>query len=405
MAEASISRFALCAAGVALGVLSVTCADRVVPRPHTASPHTLDVPDASSSVDAGALTLRNEPFEALLAERDALMDWRHTALFQGPQPDRLHRPIQAFGSFPAAAVASARAYTFGYVQTFGCNARSGATDRVEEYPFAKDGALCANAVAPGADLSADQWHRALGLIAEAERSEREVRVSKSPRTSRPRSRCGFDPHHAIVFYDREGAAIAKLLVCFTCSEWIATPQSTALGGSGPAGMSGKEAEVLAAVFEELHLGAWMVRGEMAAPVRAYEKSVYGTPRELTDAGKKRLAERRIEPSGVLKGREARSLNREERLRMCVAFYEELRARGQQGGMGYECQDKGHAWSTADSTAACANPPLACEATVARIEACMGAFVNMDEVCSEKHGGRWPAVCDGVLGCLPGITVH
>ncbi len=340
--------------------------------PHRASSHVETRPPAV--VDAGAREADSAPppvdpvLEARVAEADALFDWRNT-FFQQPQAvPKKARPILEKGPFPGNTMASAKAYAFGFAHTLGCG---------DSVPFAANGTLCPNVVAPGTALTAEQRESVLALIREAEKNER---PDRHPAVSR----CDFDPHHTIVFYDEAGAPIARLLICFTCGEWLASPGVHALGGAHQGIMSAVQRRTLARLFDDLHLGAWMFDHQIAEAVTAYEARIPG-----------RRARRLAAPSGVASEKAARDASPEERVRLCTWIAETRWPEGHPG-QGFECEN-GRRWNFPDRCEA----TLRCSAPLRVIEECTRIFLQEPaDVCTTKVSVE----CAGVLDCLPGMEI-
>lgn len=323
--------------------------------------------------------------EALLTERDSLLDWRNT-FFQRPQTrPKSFRPLLSRGTFPFRRIASARAFTFGYALQ-PCDE--------EAIPFAKDGTLCPNVVAPGVELSSPALERAVNLVKHADEA-----FQHDSHVGRPVTRCEFDPHHAIVFYDQGGAPLAKLVVCFTCGEILAVPGSPAMGKGAPALMMGNERATLAELFDEARLGAWLFDETKAERLSAYEADVYGRAPNLTKRGLQRRRERVAKGSGVAGDKSVRDLDAPERARLCTWFGEELAARDLRDGprweRGYECTDGRR--RTLGSFASCSARPMTCDVPVARVEACLSTFLRpLTEICDTPE----PEACAGLATCLP-----
>jgi hypothetical protein len=348
-------------------------------------------------------------FEALLAERDRLRDWRNTAFVQ-PQPFiKGQRPLRKSGAFPFKNITSARGFTFARMRSL--EGRCGyqvdgkaAVTPDDAQPFAPDGSLCPNVVVPAAELSSEQLQKVLALVMDAER-DYEARDRKGG--FRPLLRCGFEPHHAVVFYDSKGAPVAKLVVCFTCGEVLAVPSMAALGGGNPAALSRPgEFETLHQLFEELGLGVWIYDEATVDEVRAYVDRVYGPPEKRTKRGQEADALKAAKRSGVEPSRLVSSLTDAERSRMCIWFqeaaFENRRAREWVflGGR-FECDDqRGWSFAASPDPSECASVAKTCSFSVQQVEDCMRAFLNLDAetICASGP----PQHCAGMMDCLPGI---
>lgn len=396
------------AGALALGVAIVSvqgCADRA--RIATQG-RTRDTPSGAATLDLAApvsasASARAAPpdgtdprLEARLLELEARSDKRSTVRGKhdpNPAPTRPPRPLPAKGSFPSSsAIASIRAYA--YNGAFPC---SGAKDVTDE-PFTRDGRLCDDVVPPVAELNVDERARIVALFDAANARQRTLERLGGAR--RARMRCGFDPHHVLVMFDAKGVPIAKLQVCFTCSEWQATPGDMALGGVDPAVMTPEERTAIGDVLDAHGLGAWMYGGAKLEEVAAYELRVYGAPKQRTAAGRARIERRRAIGSGVSPDLTASNLSSDDRERLCDWFRANM-ADAEDAGLSahaagnFECES-GQPYSTRLDAGEC-EAKLTCNATVARIEACLRSFADGPErICL-----RGPAPeCD--TSWLPGV---
>jgi hypothetical protein len=98
---------------------------------------------------------------------------------------------------------------FATVKAFGFNLRKkGRPDC--QMPVNPDGTLCKSVEKPGVVLNEEQQKRLLKLLG-------------TPRTfGEGESKC-FIPHHAFVFYDKDGKAVGQVSICFMCVGLRANP--------------------------------------------------------------------------------------------------------------------------------------------------------------------------------------
>lgn len=193
---------------IAIALLAVACAarprtshdpSRRRPAENGAAPHS--APSAPSAV--AMAQVGSPPLDALqerrLAEMDRVLSWRSTVFANGQPPLRPAR-LPASGPLPYRAIASARAFGFGLVRSLenecGYHERGElAPPSDDALPFAPDGTLCPDASPPSEVLSASDLEAVLNGLRTAEAEFREHH-------SVVRFRCGFDAHHALVFYDK-----------------------------------------------------------------------------------------------------------------------------------------------------------------------------------------------------------
>jgi len=377
----------LVAASLLLGAMVSSCAA------HTPAP-----PRASHGAAVKASVPRPPPREVelgrLLAERDALADPRATFSAITQRAPRRPYAVAAQGPFPRPGdAAEIRLYTFGRGRLEGCPAGP-------RLPFTEEGTLCADVVVPGVVLGAVHRARVESLVPDAE--ARLVEEKKGDYVaSRPVTRCDFDPHHAVAFFDAEGSAIAKILVCFSCGEWIVSPSSEATGGTEPHQMTPAERATLAALFDVHGLAAWAMAGPLADEVRAYEVARFGTEQAPTALGLARRATRLAPGSGAPRDTPMRALSRADRARLCAWIAAEVRpAREPTRTRGYACTS-GARWTNRIAEPACATTPTACESTVGEVEACLRVLREPEDLCAAPE--EVSKACQGLLGCLPGLT--
>jgi hypothetical protein len=350
------------------------------PRPQT------PVSKPPASTDGGpAPAVRNAAFEAQLAEWARLNDFRNT-FFQREQPAA--KPLRIRAPFATAGIASARAFTYGIA--LDCASTRG-------LPVDQAGRMCEGAYAPGAELSAEQLGRALAVVDAAFGRVRTLRAEAKARGSTyhsPVSRCEFDPHHALLFYDASGAVIGGLLVCFSCALWVSVPSHPGLEQM----MSKEEVLAMDELFGGFGLGSRFF-GDASRDLWEYERRVYGTPYSgLTDAGNRRREDRVALHSGVDPLTPVRTLTRAQRLRSCTWFHQELSlGKLAHPGSGFECLS-GQVYSLREqSTSECADVKPRCDTTVGQMEACLGVvLVDPGALCVPGP----PAPCNGVIDCLP-----
>jgi hypothetical protein len=337
--------------------------------------------------------------EQRLAELDRVQGWRSTVFANG-QPTLKGAPRQfPSGAFPYRKIASARIFGFGYVKALWneCGYRSEGEPvaaPAEALPFGPDGSLCPDVIAPPQVLSADDLKRILGAMRAAE-------AAFGKNSGVISLRCGFDPHHAIVFYDERDLPIAKLLVCLTCGEVLAVPAIPALGGKSPASLDDGLWRALRPAFEQAELGVWMYDEKELARVLQYRERVLGPSGQRTPRG----AAVDSLGSGLEPSRPVTQLASDERARLCLWFQEAAWSRHDPDdpyrfpgpGRGYECDDGRKLML--DATPRCAPAPAACNASVGEVEACLRELLHLEirSLCKEPE----PAVCQKMHGCILG----
>jgi hypothetical protein len=212
---------------------------------------------------------------------------------------------------------------------------------------------------------------------------------------RPVSRCEFDPHHTIVFHDRDGAALGGILVCFTCREWRIIPSLPELDGY----MSDAELAVMRELFDRENLGASLFIDEAAEELGEYRRRVYGSVRDgLTAAGVARYARRLASGSGAPPQKDARSMTPAERTQSCLWFQQELYLSRSYAhpGSGFECDDGRRFQLREQDVKQCATSQITCAATTAQLEACLAQVIlDTAGLCTAL-----PAACRDVIACLP-----
>jgi hypothetical protein len=382
------SLFAL-AAVVAPGCAATSPAP-VPPRelPPVADAGTTDALPAAPPTSVGP-SAEERAYQAELDLRDRLADRRITFAEKGQPPPKHPFRVPAKGPFPKReAIARAELLTFRRSRIPGCSNK----------PVTPNGAYCPDVVAPVATAT-DEELEALVPIAQGKLGDRVyVGPNGQKRVSKAVVRCGgFDPHHAVVFYDRDGRALGTIVVCFTCHEWLVTPGNDETGGDTPSVMSAAERQKLQDIFEAHKLGARLFGDDdYADRVHAYERQIYGTRLLPTPAGLERRRQRLLPGSGVPKDRPMRDLGKDDRAKLCGFVETEVRPR--HGGAGYECLN-GARFSVDADPATCAKAPWTCAATVGEVETCLSVFHEPNDLCGETK-----PECKAVLGCLPGVRV-
>jgi hypothetical protein len=343
-------------------------------------------PSGTPSASTTTPTVRGDAppdprLEALLDERDRLLDWRSaifaTAPPNPPDPNRGRLP-QRSGAFPLSRAATVRAYV---VQA---PLSDGDDPGTSTMPFTRDRRLDESFVPPDAELAADERARISELVTHA--------GGDIPRISA----CDFEAHHMLVFFGADGMVLAKIFLCFGCHEWITVPPVTR-SGRRPQGMTPGEHDVFTEILEAHHLGAWVFDED--SPVRrevlAYEQRRYGTREAPTTAGREREARWRNRPSGVPRELFATRATPHDRALLCSWFSEQARLRGDSLGRGYRCEN-GATYSTDRDTCSKA---IACDVPMGRIEACLRNFADPTVICTSGPG----AECAGLRGCIPAVV--
>jgi len=364
------------------------CAERGS-RTSTASQSSALPPSAPASAAPTAVAPEpgSEALEARLLLRERLSDFRNT-FFQREQPAPI--PPRLLRRFSSSQIVGARAFAFRMAPLLDC-----APDKL---PLQRDGKVCDNVVAPGVELSLEQFQRVVGLL-ETSRKLHEQAVREAQRSGhyvrRPITRCDFDPHHTIVFHDQDGAALGGILVCFSCREWRIIPSVPELDGY----LSDAELAVMRELFDGLELGASLFDDQAAEELGAYRRRVYGTVYDgLTPAGKGRSARWLARGSGAPPSKDARSMTPAERTRSCLWFQHELKLSRSDAhpGSRFECDDGRRFQLREQDVKQCATSQITCAATTAQLEACLA------EVILDTAGlcNALPAACRDVIACLP-----
>ncbi|HKO52617.1 MAG TPA: hypothetical protein VJV79_33145 [Polyangiaceae bacterium] len=323
--------------------------------------------------------------EKRLAEMDHVLDWRSTVFVKGQPAIKPARRAMA-GAFPYGEIVSARAFGFGHARSLSdrCGYRAqGKLSRTPDaaLPFAPDGTLCPDVIAPSAVVSASDLKSILEAMHGAE-------AAFASQRSVTHLRCDFEAHHALVFYDEHDAPVGKLVACLTCGEVLAVPGVKALGGEKPTLMPADLSQALRRAFEQAELAVWMYDDEEFASARAYRKQAQVPGDDAAAPG-----------SGLDPSRTLTQLSSDERTRLCVWFQEEAWAKRApdrllRPGASSQCQD-GRIWTIAQTAQDC-HVAANCTASVREVEACLRELLQ-DDLCTPES----PA-CAKVHGCLPGV---
>lgn len=393
-------------------VLAIGCACTRPPE----HPQALATPPSRpvASVDTG-LEPRDERFEAKLAERDRLHDWRST-IFGTRAPNapstKRAKVIPKSGVFARSRIATVRAYAF--VDDFHAAPPADAV-LARGVPFVSDGRLNDRVIPSEVVLTKAEADSVLRLLEQAEATFDDPADVPAPRARRegakrklghrPRMRCGFDPHHVFVFFDDADVPIAKLFVCFECGELVAEPRSNALAGESPGGMTPDETATFRAIFDAHGLGAWTYgESEEAREVTAYEERVYGTPQEPTPLGLERRAARNARPSGAPANLTPKLATPAEREHLCVWLHHEMDERNRQLAYGvkgaFECEGGTSYQFSSEAANGCDDPARLCDVPMGRIEACLQSSVlrGAQALCASGP----TAECEGLMACLPWV---
>ncbi len=316
----------------------------------------------------------------------------------GENPPRPRRTIPTAGVVPVRNVARIEAYAFNRARD---RFERGPHCEVRDEPFTREGRTCGDVRLPIATLSPDELARVTSLLTASEARLAEMKKGKHI-VKRAVVRCGFDPHHALALFDANDQLLGRIVVCFSCHEWLVLPASEATGGGEHAVMTPDETTELRAILDAHDLGASLFEDEKVREAYAYDNARYGWRDQLTALGvARRKARLARSSSGVATTRRLVDLSREDRALLCGWLADDVRPSLARTGAshGFECE-RGESWSVDYGEAACAERPLTCTAAVADVEACLRDFLAPDHLC-----GPAPKTCDGLLGCLPGITRH
>lgn len=302
----------------------VSCGRRTAPDPlvhATSAAPPLPTPPGVRG-DAAALPVYTPPdpaaFELLRRQEKEIASLRDP-LRLAEIDDRFRAPAWLGPSpvatpFPARKIASARGYAFQYV------ALSGQPPPPEcegEIPaiVAHDGRLCPSVVGDGILLTPVQVARLVALV-------------RAPGPVEERWRCGYQPHHAFVLFDDNGAPFGQVGACFTCNEWRAQPPVP----NADASMGRALGDGLRQLCRELGLGGcgydqttdWAVRSARSDRFLARERE--------GDRGPEPVEPLPEASAGVDLDKRLSDLDERERRRLCALHVRRLRegAPGREG---------------------------------------------------------------------------
>jgi hypothetical protein len=247
-----------------LAALASSCSPTRSHEPHTtpASPHTTPVVASPAPAEADDCSVvRRGPPPAQFAEKETLRASVNLALALD-QPVPAVPPVWTdFRALRSGWQVRAFAHDFAPNDRLGLGGCSGAVG--------KDGRYCPTTVIPGAELSADQVKRLVGLLVLP--------------PSKGHVRC-YDPHHSFVLFDARGIPRAELTVCFECGNW-------ALNDGRIISFPEGKAEDLGALCWELGLGGCpalrddsvVVTEEESSPEEVALEAKYKAQEEADDA--------------------------------------------------------------------------------------------------------------------------
>ena len=132
-----------------------------------------------------------------------------TTLASGPPPPSeavIEQPVQA----PTLGLKKYPNVPFATVKGFGFNLRKKGRPECM-MPVNPDGTLCKSVKRPGVVLNEAQQKRLLKLLG-------------TPKTFGAGEAKCFLPHHAFVFYDKDGKAVGQVSICFMCVGLRANPR-------------------------------------------------------------------------------------------------------------------------------------------------------------------------------------
>jgi hypothetical protein len=375
-------------------------------RPASSASSTTVARASDGGVDEEVSAGHDLDLDAMLTARMRLHDWRNSffgARIENPPIKARARRVPQRGSFRLEAVAEIRAYHYRRDFTVGNVPDSYGELEYTDLPFTKDGRIDGHVVPPEAILTEAERDRVLGLVRAAVKAYDDVQ--RHGGSLRPVLRCGFDPHHVFVFFDQAGAPVARIDVCFTCSEVTVRPAMAAFDNGDPSVMTDDERSAFREIADAHNLGAWTYgetpEGEALA---AYEGRLYYTKdRDLTAEGKMRQARIDDIPSGVPGDLTPKTASKADVDRFCVWLGAEIGSRHWRRPSptgGFECGNgQTYAFGSATASAMCEAKQL-CNAPFGKMETCLrkSFFVGPELVC---HAGVDPS-CEGLLNCLPSL---
>jgi hypothetical protein len=285
----------------------------------------------------------------------------------------------AKGAFPGRAFASVRGFAFSFAaEGLGLDGTERGCTSEDEYGqrvVSERGELCPSVVLPGAALDLAQQQALVELATSPPQDEINASL-----------RCGFDPHHAFVFYDAADRPIGEIIVCFTCGEWRTHPAVRQM----PKVMSASTARTLRAMCRSLELP-----GCAAGELEDLDESVY---REGWSQAKKRYAAeappRAFDPATLLS-----DLGASERRELCLTRLAGRRLVGH----GYECLDgKKIVFGDWRGLSACDERPPS-GVTVGALDRLFAAFPDEGDVCAPAVEQRRAAL-EAVRGYTLGISL-
>jgi hypothetical protein len=317
--------------------------------------------------------------DAILADEERLGDFRNLYFLREQRPPRGFRPLdqrpaRRLRDTPFAEV-RAYAYRFHNDRLGLCHPARACPDE----PVMPDGTLSPEVISPGVRLSEDQVRRLLSLVEHADEHVRGMSL-----------RCGFDPHHAFVFYDARGVPVAEIMVCFTCGEWEALPEQASMTR-----LMGAHGALLHAFCEELHLGGcWVGRDDLKDRIHA------AAERRRKQNGGSWWPRGEAPDLGLSPTRRVDTLTLAERRLHCLQSMEDILVEGKalfsHPGQGLECKN-GRALSYLQ-VAECVERAPRCAVTVGAVRACLRRLPS--DVCEKEEATR--AACDPVRSCLPAV---
>lgn len=267
------------------------------------------------------------------------------------------------GRFPFAAVKSVRVFLLG-----------GSVEGETALPFGTDGSLDDRIILPVVTLTDEERDRVLGHVRKDEADP-----------ERHAYKCGFDPHHVLVYYDASDRPVARSLVCLGCGEiqsFPSTKQRFAL--------EDEERADLVRILDAHGLAASLYM-HSDEPSMARHDALW----ERWSADRARRA---ALPSTVDGAQTPRMAGEAEVKRFCHWLEEDMRdAARPSAALAGACANRKVSWKLAREGGSCTAESL-CDVPLGRIETCLrrsflaGAAATCDE-------GLAPE-CAGLMACLP-----